>query len=269
MKRIARGEIAVALLGLAIPASMATPVDTRSLPPVHAPTASTSAAKPAGTAFLPGHEMMATRSVLNDLLQIAEILQNEARNLEADAADIWTQWRNVAPPLQTGSTPNEEMWHNDVFAVYSAGRLTNERAHRLLESLRLAESEWWEHWHELDAEASAGRDGVSARPKLEKFKATLAGIAGESNALNSSVRGGQGQYDLIRPRLLEYMTRTNSTRPVFRTAWHWGYVQSGVPRPDMAYDYPSKFSRHYAESLKYLRSNRGPGGKKPRRPGAE
>lgn len=231
----------------------ATPVDMRIITPVSSPIAP--AARPASdSAYFPGNEIMAARTVLNDLLQIAEVLQSEARNLEADTSELWAQWRALMPAPQMGAPPAEEMRRGEVFGVMNAGRLQNANAHRLIERLSKAERQWWGLWRLLDAEATARRDGSIARPQLDTFKARLETLAGESNALDGGIRQVQGQYDFVRPMMLEHLARVVPTSPALRPAWHWNYALNNNPRPDMSYDYVSKYDDHYTESFEFLRT---------------
>ena len=232
----------------------AVPVDLRIMPAAAPPPARAEGPPPDyDDAYLPGSEIMATRMVLNDLLLIAEILQNEARNLDADTAELWAQWRAVMPGPQIGAPPAEDMRRTEAFGIMNAGRLQNANAHRLIDRLRKAEAQWWDIWRLLDDEATARRDGSRARPRLDKFKARLAALAGESNALDAGIRQVQGQYDFVRPMMLEHLARTLSMSPALRPAWHWNYAFSNRPRPDLGYDYTAKHEAHYAESSDSLR----------------
>jgi len=204
--------------------------------------------------YLPGNEVMASRTVLNDLLHLAEILQNEARNLDVDTAEFWSQWRAVMPVPQLGASAAEEGRRNEVFALMNAGRLQNTRSHLLIERLRKAEAQWWRIWRFSDAEATARRDGLSVRPQLDKFKAHLETLAGESNALDAGIRLVQGQYDFTRSLSLDLLTSARPGNPVLRQPWHWNYALSGIPRPDMTYDYATRYAEHYDESIESLRS---------------
>ena len=191
---------------------------------------------------------MATRMTLNDLLQIAEVLQNEARHLDADASEVWTQWRAVMPGPQIGALPAEDMRRTEVFGVMNAGRRQNTNAHRLITHLRKAEAQWWDIWNLLDAEATGQRDGSRARPMLEKFKARIETLAGESNTLDAGIRQVQAQYDFVRPMMLDHLTSTLKMSPALRPAWHWNYALNNYPRPDLSYDYAHKYEEHYEES---------------------
>lgn len=247
---------AIAALAVLLSASAgAVPVDMRILPSGYAPSARAAAPPPqSDEAYFAGGEIMAGRMTLNDLIHIAEVLHNEARKFDSDASDLWTQWLAAGPGLQLSPSPAEEMRRTEAFAVMSAGRMQYSHAQRLIDRLGKADAQWWRIWRQLDAEATARRDGSAVRPQLDKFRTQLESLARESNALDAGIRQVQGQYDFARPMMLEHLMRARSMSPVLRPAWHWNYALSNRPRPDLSYDYVERHEAHYEESLGSLRA---------------
>ena len=249
-------RIAATLIAVAALPAAAVPVDLRVLhdpAPARAESASAVDSIPLNDGpYFPGCEIMATRQVINELLALGEVLQNEAWNLDHDALELWTQWQAYAPV--PANAPSEEMRRSEVFGLHGQARALNERASALMSRLQKVDAEWWRHWKALDAAAKAGRDGRELKERLDKFKGRLEATAAESNAVDAALRQAHGQYDFVRPLAVEHMTSRRKEAPVLRQPWHWNYVLSGRPRPDMRYDYAVRYDHHYEESHDWLRT---------------
>ncbi len=260
-----------AVSALAVAAG-AVPVDLRTLdsyPSSQAPAPRTDSIPVNDGPYFPGCEIMATRQVINELLAIVEVLQNEAWNLEHDALELWTQWRVFVPAPSGGGaafalgpsgTPlpgpgAEDMRQSEIFGLYGQARALNGRGSGLMTRLRKLDAEWWTHWKILDAAAKSGRDGRELKPRMAAFKAKLEAAVSESNAVDAGVRQAQAQYDFTRPLALEQLSRRGAN-PALRQPWHWNYVLSGRPRPDMRYDFAARYELHYEESHEWLRTQR-------------
>lgn len=239
---------------LAVPAA-AVPVDLRTLesrPSVATPADFPTRSLPHNAGpYYPGCEIMATREVINELLALAEVLQNEALNLDRDALELWNQWRNAVGQAAPG---RDEARQIDAFNLHQAARLTDARARELMDKLEKADAAWWKLWRALDAAAKAGRDGADMKPALAEFKARLAGLASDSNALDSAIRSAQGQYDFTRPAVLERLESRGLAAGSVRQPWHWNYALTGRPRPDLRYDFDASYERKYDASHEWLRA---------------
>ena len=251
-----------ALLLLACPlivAPAAAVVDLRDHPHPPRPLPTLAAAEPRDEAFFPGCELMASRRVLNDLLQTAEVLHNEAVQFDGDARELWMQFRNAVPSAMGGGVQGGgavEMQQANIFALHSAGQSLNERGHALLAKLEDADKRWWKLWKRLDAEDKAGRDGRTLKPELLKYKSLLESLAGEYNGLDGAIKQNHGTYDFVRPMAADFLTKRSGGVVALRSPWHWTYAQSGRPRPEMRYPFAERYSAYYDESHESLRTRR-------------
>lgn len=256
---------AAALVVLASSIAAATPVDMRdaqypTAPPMHAGPFP-ARQDPAPNSL--GPDIMTMRLVLNDLLAIGEVLQHEGRQLDLDAIDLWTQWRAFVPApsgVLTGASAGvagpEETRQMEVFGLHTTARNLAIRLQGLMRKLEKSEAEWWKRWKELDAASMGGQEASALAPKFDALKKRLEALASESNTLDAALRSSQSQYDFIRPLALEHLTVRRGATPSPRQPWHWNYVLSGQPRPDMSYDYDARYEQHHEESLEWLRVKR-------------
>lgn len=239
---------------LAVPAS-AVPVDLRTLenrPPAATPADFPTRALPHNAGpYFPGCEIMASREVINELLAISEVHQNESLNLDRDALELWNQWRNAVGQAAPG---RDEARQIDAFNLHQAARLADGRARELMGKLEKADAAWWKLWRALDAAAKVGRDGADMKPALEKFKARLAALASDSNALDAAIRSAQAQYDFTRPAVLDSLEARGLAPGSLRQPWHWNYALTGRPRPDLRYDFDASYERKYEASHEWLRT---------------
>ncbi len=244
----------IALLSISVPA-FAVPVDLRTLassasPARHADSPTRTLPHNSGP-YYPGCEILSSREVINEILALGEVLQNEAMNLDLDALDLWSQWRNTFGQAVAG---RDEARQVDAFNLHQAARQALRRSRELMLKLENADATWWKHWRALDAAAKAGRDGSDMRPQLDKFKTRLASIAADSNALDAAIRAAQAQYDFTRPALLERLEAGGLPPGSLRQPWHWNYLLAGRPRPDLRYDFEDSYDKHYEASHARLRT---------------
>lgn len=200
---------------------------------------------------------MASRRVLNDLLQNAEVLHNEAVQFDGDARDVWMRFRNAVPSAMGGGVQGGgavEIQQASVFSLHSAGQALDERGHALLAKLEAADKQWWRLWKKLDAEDKAGRDGHALKPELAKYKSLLESLAGEYNGLNGAIKQNHGTYDFVRPMAADFLAKRSGGAVALRAPWHWTYSQSGRPRPDMRYPFAERYGAYYDESHSSLRT---------------
>lgn len=250
---------AVALPACAVVAS-AVPVDLRppSPPSMQFPIAAAAPPQARDAADV-GPQVMASRAVLNDLLSIGEALSLEAGGLDRDATDLWTQWRTFVPvqpwdasftqPATTGWL--EQLRQSEVFALHTQTRLLASRVEEHVANLRSVESLWWRKWKALD-ESERGVGSAKA-VNLPALRARLEALAAESNALDGGLRQAQGQYDVVRPLSLDHLGSVRGASVHLPQARHWGYAASGRVRPDHRYDFSSRYERHHADAILWLK----------------
>ncbi|MDX6767950.1 MAG: hypothetical protein SF051_00335 [Elusimicrobiota bacterium] len=261
----------------------AVPVDLRT-PSLSAPAAPfvglAPAAERSGMAADLGARMMATRELLDEKNAAAVTLLREAGALERDASALWSQWRAFVPPPQWGAGPclgapcplagpapgpgaaalgvgpmAEPLRESELLALTRQAAQLSSRAASLRDELRRADRLWWELWRALDA----GREPLAEQTRrLENLEGRLRRLAADNNALDESLPQAQARYDLARPLALEHLQSARGAAVALPPAAHWDQAMGGPPRPDLRYDFESRYEGHLERSRDWLRRRRAP-----------
>jgi hypothetical protein len=214
-------------------------------------------------AYNPKYDLLASRTVINEMQARGRYLQLESSNLYRDAGDLWSAWKNLfgirggvfdtggflRPSMELNSPAGaalgagfETRLQADVFALRSAGERADEAGRAAMDALAASEREWWRLSRLMYDAQGLPAERAALRAGFAELRADLGRDADRLNLLDDKVTAGQETLNSLYPRIEEIAATRMPGAWSVPKPWHWRtYMLSDARRPSVRYDLETRY----------------------------